>query len=197
MRGGVKTIFVKGKDIPNLQNMCNLFKNVNRFKLRMPDTVTMNKQFCEAMMEEMLQIANLGAVQIEFEWGKNSTKAFDRIAATLKECAEASEHIELETRVNDAVGQPKSVRFIPFKKEKTEGKKEDEKKEGLEGDDELIGGAPTFPIIYDSITLSFIEFFAFHGDPYWKYEPRNYEADRPWYGDFRDVSEKPETWSKV
>ena len=190
----VKTIFVKGNDIPNLHNMCNLFKNVKRFRLRMPDRVTMNKQFCEALMEEMLQINNLGQVQIELEWGKHSSKDVDKIAATLQRCAEKSEHIELETMVSDVVGQPKSIKIMPSKKDE---KKEEEMDKGMEGNDEHIGDPPPFAIIYDSITLSFIEFFAFHGDPYWKYEPRNYKESDPVLGSRRDVSEKATTWPEV
>jgi len=170
----VKTIFVKGKDIPNLANMCNLFRNVNLFKLRMPDSVTMNKQFCEAMMEEMLQIANLGAVQIEFEWSRNCTKAFNKIEETLMACAEASENIALDVKVREVAGQPKSVKIIPSKKVVVEEEKKEEEEKTIKGSDERIGSKEAFPIIYDSITLSFIEFFAFHGDPYWKYEPINY-----------------------
>merc|ERR1712045_156020 len=124
----------------------------------MPDSVTMNKQFCEAMVEEMMSIANLGAVQIEFAWVKSSTKAFDKIETTLMGCAADSEHIRLETIVD---ADAKSVKVMPYKKEiKEEAKKE--KKEKKKINTEKIGDPPAEPIIYDSITLSFIEFFAFH-----------------------------------
>merc|ERR1712087_932179 len=45
-----------------------------------------------------------------------------------------------------------------------------------------------------SITLSFIEFFAFHGDPYLNYAPAKYDPDNPALGEFRDVSEKPDSY---
>jgi len=111
-------------------------------------------------------------VQIELEWSRECTKAFGNIKATLMACAEASEHIAMEVIVDE---DAKSVKVIPSKKVIVKEEKKEEPKM-LPGSDELFGKPPAFPIIYDSITLSFIEFFAFHGDPYWRYEPGNYEG---------------------
>merc|ERR1712087_830436 len=101
----------------------------------------------------MLDIINIGKVQIEFAWPTESlTIDFDKIDLTLKQCAEKSERIGLDTLVSNTKSQ-KSITVLPYKKlHEPNGGVEEKEIEVL--------------IFYDTLLLSFIEFFAYHGDQY-------------------------------
>eukprot|EP01084_Bolivina_argentea_P035324 65540_1 len=96
----VKNVFIKeqGNFIPNISNLCNLFKNCGHILIKMPKSLpnwNINT-FCKSVIKDTLHVFNKN-MAIEFEWSSEHTARIVEIR--FKQCALKLFQMELLTEL--------------------------------------------------------------------------------------------------
>eukprot|EP01084_Bolivina_argentea_P219678 372524_1 len=103
----VQHMFVKDKQIPNIFNSCNLFRNCRYISIIMPSDNVINMDCCTSIKGDLLKLA-ANNIRIEFRW--TAAVSLYEIQSLFLETNVKSDKIILETYINH---QRNSLTIVP------------------------------------------------------------------------------------